>query len=185
LEICAFGDPNYAKWSTLGHGEGYGVAKHHDESCVAFNEGAFHKAVFDKVGEVLVDVKAHVYRCKDYISSIFDSGGFDGDIFVYGDARVFARKAIYADYTSILVFAVSGPGYGAGGAFAGDLDDVARAYVQFLHGFLVYAGYTATYVSLFCVSYSELCFAHVLVHFLFILSVNFVIAKRVCVTYKG
>ncbi len=56
LKMRVLCDANYAVGSGFGYGERYGVTKHHYQGCVAFNKGAFHESVFDKVGEVLVYV---------------------------------------------------------------------------------------------------------------------------------
>ena len=132
--------------------KGYGVTKHHDKRSVAFDEGAFHEAVFDEVSEILVYVKAHVYGCEGDAEGGFDFGGSDDDVFVYGYTAVFPCEAVYANDVAVLVFAVRWPSNRAGGAFVDDFNNVACAYAKFLHSSLVDAGDASADISLSCVS---------------------------------
>ncbi len=146
--------------SGFGYGERYGMTKHHYQGCVAFNKGAFHESVFDKVGEVLVYVESHVNRRQNNAYCIFHFAWSCDDVFVYGYSSVFAGEPVDSYDAAILVFRVGWPGNGGCGSLSNDLYDVSSRYAKFLHGSLVDSCYASSHVALSGVSNSKLHFTH-------------------------
>jgi hypothetical protein len=136
------------------------VAQHHDEGGISFNEGAFHKAIFNKVSEVLVYVKAHVHRRQNNCFGVSDLAWSYEDVFVYGYTCVFASEAVDSYDALVLVFCVGGPGYGGCGSFTDDFYNVASGYAELLHCLLVDASDASAHITLAGVSNSKLNLGH-------------------------
>jgi hypothetical protein len=124
------------------------VSQHHNQRCVALNKRAFHEAVLNEISKIFIYVQAHIHGRKRYAQSRFDFGGSNHNVLVYRYASIFAGETVDANDVAVLVLAVCGPRYGAGGSFGDDFNYVACAYAQFLHGPLVYAGDSASDVAL-------------------------------------
>ena len=134
--------------------EGDGMPEHHNQSGVAFNKRSFHKTVFNKVCEIIINVQPHVYWRKCYTKRNFYFCRSCHHVLIYGYASILARETIYSNYIPILVFTVSWPSYGRGCSLVNNFYYITSTYSKFLHCPLVYSSDASSNVSLTCISYT-------------------------------